>query len=50
MGWKRAIRKLAAQTVNNFAANRAATVLDWPFGFNCGIGSLGFPAPAGQVC
>jgi hypothetical protein len=42
--------KLAPQVVNNFAANRAATVSDWPLGFISGIGSSGFPAPAGQVC
>jgi hypothetical protein len=38
------------QPVNNFAANRAATVSDWPFGFIFGIGSLWLPAPAGQAC
>jgi hypothetical protein len=36
--------------VNNFAANLAATVSEWPLGFIFGIGSSGFPAPAGQVC
>jgi len=33
MGCQRAIEKLAQQAVNNFAANRAATVSDWPLGF-----------------
>ena len=33
MGCQRAIGKLAQQVVNNFAANRAATVSDWPLGF-----------------
>ena len=39
----------AQQVVNNFAANRAA-ISDWPLGFIFGIGSLWFPAPAGQAC
>jgi hypothetical protein len=47
---ERAIGKPAQQIVNNFAANRAATVSDWPFGFIFGIGSHRFPAPAGQAC
>jgi hypothetical protein len=47
---ERAIGKHAQQIVNNFAANRAATVSDWPFGFIFGIGSHWFPAPAGQAC
>ena len=50
MSCQRAIGKLAQQVVNNFAANRAATVSDWLLGFIFGIGSSGFPAPAGQVC
>jgi len=47
---ERAIGKPAQQIVNNFAANRAATVSDWLFGFIFGIGSHRFPAPAGQAC
>jgi hypothetical protein len=39
-----------APAVNNFAANRTATVSEWPLGFISVIGSFGFPAPAGQVC
>jgi hypothetical protein len=50
MSCQRAFGKLAQQVVNNFAANRAATVSDWPWGFIFGIGSSGFPAPTGQVC
>jgi hypothetical protein len=50
MSCERAIGKVAQQVVNNFAANRTAMVSDWPLGFNFGIGSSGFPAPAGQVC
>jgi D-arabinose 5-phosphate isomerase GutQ len=50
MSWERAIGKLAQRVVNNFAANRAATVSDWRLVFISGIGSSGFPAPAGQVC
>ena len=50
MGCERANEKRAQQPVNNFAANRAATVSDWPLGFNFGIGSLWLPAPAGQAC
>ena len=50
MGCERANEERAQQPVNNFAANRAATVSDWPLGFNFGIGSLWLPAPAGQAC
>jgi len=50
MGCQRAFEKRAQQAVNNFAANRAATVSDWPLGFIFGIGSLWLPAPAGQAC
>jgi hypothetical protein len=50
MSCQGAFGKLALQVVNNFAANRAATVSDWPLGIIFGIGSSGFPAPAGQVC
>jgi hypothetical protein len=47
---QRAFKKRVQQMVNNLAANRAATVSDWPLGFIFGIGSLWFPAPAGQAC
>jgi hypothetical protein len=50
MNCERAIGKHAEQVVNNFAANGAGTVSDWPLGFISGIGSSGFPAPTGQVC
>jgi hypothetical protein len=50
MGCQRAFEKPAQQVVNNFAANRAATVSGWPLGFIFGIGSLRLPAPAGQAC
>jgi hypothetical protein len=40
---ERAIGKHAQQIVNNFAANRAATVSDWPFGSIFGIGLHRFP-------
>ena len=50
MSWERAIGEPAQQIVNNFAANRAATVSEWPFGFIFGIGFNWFPAPAGQAC
>jgi len=50
MDCQRAVKKRAQQVVNNFAANRAATVSDWPFGFIFGNGSLWLPAPAGQAC
>ncbi len=39
MGCQRAFGKLAQQVVNNFAANRAASVSDWPLGFISGIDS-----------
>ena len=45
---ERAIGKPAQQIVNNFAANRAATVSDWPFGFIFGISSLGFSRTGGS--
>jgi len=47
---ERVLGKAAQQIVNNFAANRAATVTEWPFGFIFGIGFNRFPAPAGQAC
>jgi hypothetical protein len=47
---ERANGKPAQQVVNNFAANRAATVSDWPLGFIFGIGSHWLPAPVGQAC
>jgi hypothetical protein len=48
MNCQRAFGKLAPQVVNNFAANRAATVSDWPFGFIFGISSLGFSRTGGS--
>ena len=48
MGWAAGRRKArAAPTVNNFAANRAATGSDWPLGFISGIGSHWFSRPGG---
>jgi hypothetical protein len=48
MSWERAIGKLAQQVVNNFAANRAATVSDWLLGFISGIGSHWFSRTDGS--
>jgi hypothetical protein len=47
MNCQRAIGKLAEQVVNNFAANRAARVSDWPLGFIFGIGSHWFSRTGG---
>jgi len=40
----------AAPTVNNFVAATSAATWGWPGWFICGYPSIGFPAPAGQVC
>jgi len=40
----------AAPTVNNFVAAVGAVILGWPPSFISGYPSIGFPAPAGQVC
>ena len=48
MGCERANEELAQQAVNNFAANRAAMVSDWPLGFISGIGSLWLSRPGGS--
>jgi len=50
MSCQRAFGKLAPQVVNNFAANGAAPVSDWPFGLIAVSVRSGFPAPAGQAC
>jgi hypothetical protein len=47
MSCQRASGKLAQQVVNNFAANRAATLSDWPLGFISGIGLLWFSRTGG---
>jgi hypothetical protein len=44
MSCERAFGKLAQQVVNNFAANRAAPVSDWPLGFISVSVRTGFPA------
>jgi hypothetical protein len=43
MNCQRVIGKLAQQVVNNFAANQAATVSDWPLGFISVSFALVFP-------
>src|ERR1019366_8950173 len=47
MSCERAFGKLAQQVVNNFAANPAATISDWPWGFIFGIGSHWFSRTGG---
>jgi hypothetical protein len=36
--------------VNNFVAAKTAVSFGWPGRFISGYSSIGFPAPAGQVC
>jgi hypothetical protein len=40
----------AAPAVNNFVAATSTVTWGWPGWFICGYPSIGFPAPAGQVC
>jgi hypothetical protein len=40
---QRAFKKRVQQIVNNLAANRAATLSDWPFGFISVSVLSGFP-------
>jgi hypothetical protein len=40
----------AAPTVNNFGAAKTAVSFGWPGLCISGYSSIGFPAPAGQVC